>query len=84
MSTAWEREKCGWENTLGELTFTFPTGTDFQKAGSQALFWADAETLISRVLLFAGQNRAWWSEAVGWDSFHLHILLKLHVDWPGE
>lgn len=64
--------------------FTFPTGTDFQKAGSQALFWADAEALIIRILLFAGQNRTRWCEAVGWDSFHLHFFLKVHVDCPGK
>ncbi len=76
--------KCGWENTLHKLTFTFPTGADFKKASSQALLWADAESLICWVLLFAGQNRARWCEAVGWDSFHLYVFLKLHVDRPGE
>lgn len=66
------------------MTFTSPTGTDFKKASSQALLWTDAETLISRVFLFAGKNRAWWCEAVSWDSFHLYVFLKLHVDRPGE
>lgn len=63
---------------------TFPTGADFEKPGAQALFWADAETLIGRVLLFAGKNWTWRREAIGRDSFHFHILLKLHVDWPAE
>ena len=66
------------------MTFTFPTGTDFKKASSQALLWADAETLIGWVLFFACQNRAWWCETIRWDSFHLYIFLKLHVDWPRE
>lgn len=70
----------GEENTPGKLTFTFPTGADFQEAGSQALFGADTETLVGRVLLLAGQNRARRREAVRWDSFHLHVFLKLHVD----
>lgn len=63
---------------------TFPTGADFKDASSQALLWGDAETLIVRVLLFAGQDRAWWCEAVRWDPFHLDVFLKLHVDGPGE
>jgi len=71
-------------NAPHELTFTFATGADFQEAGSQALLRADAETLVSRVLLFAGKNRARGSEAVRGDSFHLHVFLKLHVDRPAE
>lgn len=61
-------------------TLTFPTGTDFEEPGAQALLWCDAEPLVGRVLLFAGQNRTWRREAIGWDSFHVHLLLKLHVD----
>lgn len=65
-------------------TLTFPTGTDFEKPGAQALLRADAETLVGRVLLFAGQNRTRRREAIGRDSFHIHVFLKLHVDWPGQ
>lgn len=64
-------------------TFTFATGTNFEESRAQALFWADAEPLIGRVLLFAGQNRTWRCEAIGRDSFYLHVFLKLHVDRPG-
>lgn len=63
---------------------TFPAGTDFEKPGAQALFWADAETLVGRVLLFAGKNWTRRREAIGRDSFHIHVFLKLHEDWPGE
>lgn len=74
------------ERSVGEkiVTFTFPAGTDFEEAGSQALLWADAEALIGRVLLFAGQDRTRRCEAVGGDSFHLHVFLELHVDRPAE
>lgn len=65
-------------------TLTFPTGADFEQPGAQALFWADAEPLVGRVLLFAGQNRTRWREAIGRDSFYHHVFLKLHVDRPGE
>lgn len=61
-------------------TPTFPTGTDFEEPGAQALFGADAETLVGRVLLFAGKNRTRRREAIGRDSFHIHLFLKLHVD----
>ena len=74
----------GEKIVLHMLTFTFPTGADFKKASSQALLWGDAETLIGWVLLFAGQNRARWCEAVGRDAFHLYVFLKLHVDRPAE
>lgn len=63
---------------------TFPTGTDFEKSGAQALFWADAETLVGRVLLFAGKNWTRRREAIGRDSFYIHVFLKIHVDWPRE
>lgn len=66
------------------LTLTFTTGTDFDQARSQALLGGDAKTLVGWVLLFAGKNRARWREAVGWDSLHLDLLLKLHVDGPAE
>lgn len=61
-------------------TLTFPTGADFENPGAQALFRADAETLVGRVLLFAGKNRTRWREAIGRDSLHNHVFLKLHVD----
>lgn len=78
----WVQQEC----SVGEkiVTFTFPAGTDFEEAGSQALLWADAEALIGWVLLFAGQDRRRRCEAVGGDSFHLHVFLELHVDWPRE
>lgn len=65
------------------MTVTFPTGADFQQAGSQALLRAYAEAFVGWVLLFAGQDGARRCEAVGWDPFDLHIFLKLHVDRPG-
>lgn len=63
---------------------TFATRADFQESGSQALSGADAVTLVCRVLLLAGQDGARWCEAVRWDSFHLHVFLKIHVDGPVE
>lgn len=64
-------------------TFTFATGTNFEESRAQALFWGDTEPLVGRVLLFAGQNRTRRCEAIGRDSFYLHVFLKLHVDRPG-
>lgn len=65
-------------------TFTFATGTNFEESRAQTLFWGDAEPLVGRVLLFAGQNRTRRCEAIGRDSFYLHVFLKLHVDRPGR
>ncbi len=79
-----KKQKCWWENKLHVLTFTFATGADFEKARSQALLFADAETLVGRVLLFAGQDWTWRREAVRRDSFHLYVFFKLHVDRPKE
>lgn len=69
---------------LHKLTSTFPTGADFKEASSQALLWGDTEALVVWVIVFAGQNRARWCKAVGWDPFHLNFFLKLHVDRPAE
>lgn len=71
-------------NVPHRVKITFPTGADFEDPSSQALFRGDAETFVGRVLFLAGQNRAGRCEAVGGDSFHLNILLKLHVDSPRE
>lgn len=79
MTDAW---KVSERNCAAPITF--PTGADFKDASSQTLLWGDAETLIVRVLLFAGQDRGWRCEAVRWDPFHLDVFLKLHVDGPGE
>lgn len=68
----------------GNYNHTFTARADFKEARSQTLRRADAEALVVWVLLFAGQNGARWGEAVGRDAFHLHLLLKLHVDGPGE
>lgn len=72
------------ETRRGQSMVTFATGADFQQPGSQALFGADAETRIVRVLLLAGQDGVRRREAVRRDSFHLHLFLKFHVDGPGE
>lgn len=64
--------------------FTFATGADFQESSSQALLGADTETCVFGVLLLAGQDGTRWCESIRWDSFHLHIFLKIHVDGPVE
>ena len=63
--------------------FTLSAGADVEDARTQTLLGRDAEALIGRVLLLAGQDSSRRREAVRGDPLHRHVLLELHEDRPG-
>ncbi len=63
---------------------TFPAHRHIQHAVVEAVLRRQAEALVLRVVLAAGQHGSGGREAVRWDALHLHLLLEAHVDGPAE